>query len=86
MTDSKLFKVNTSDVTHAAINAVIAAIVVGLYGVVTTPNFDLFSADWGSILRSVINWAFAGFVGSIGKKFLSDSDGTVHLGAVKIAK
>lgn len=84
--ESNIFKLNLKDISQSAVNAVIAAVVVGFYGIVTTEGFDLFSADWASILQSVINWAFAGFIGSVGKRFLQDSEGTVHLGVMQIRK
>jgi hypothetical protein len=84
--ESNLFKINFKDLSQSAVNAVIAAVVVGFYGIVTTDGFNLFTANWAGILQSVINWAFAGFIGSVGKRFLQDSEGTVHLGVMTIRK
>lgn len=83
---SALFRLNGNQIVQGAINAVLAAIVVGLYGIVTTPDFNLFTADWSEIGKSVLNWAFAAFVGSAGKAFLTDKEGTVNLGVAKIKK
>ena len=81
--DTKLFRVSGNDIVHGAVNAIIAALVVGLYGVVTTAGFDLFTADWSAIGKSALNWAFAGFIGSVGKKLLTDADGKLG-GVVKV--
>lgn len=75
--NSPIFKINSKELINGAVNAVIAAIVVGFYGIVTTAGFDLFTADWGGILHNVINWAFAGFIGSFGKSFLTNSEGRI---------
>ncbi len=75
--NSTMFKLNLKDVGHSAINAVIAAIVIGLAGVVSKSGFDIFNTDWTPIIHQTINWAFAAFIGSIGKTFVSDDDGKV---------
>lgn len=74
---SKLFTLTKQDFISGVTNAVIAAVFVGLAGLVTTPGFDVFHADWIGILHSVINWGFAGFIGSLGKSFVSDSEGKI---------
>lgn len=78
-----LFKINVKDLSDAAINAVIAAVFVGLAGLVSTPGFDVFHADYFAILHSVVNWAVAGFVGSLGKDFLTTSQGNL-MGMIKV--
>lgn len=72
-----MFNVSSKEIINGAVNAVVAAVVVGLYGIVTTSGFDVFQADWSTILKSVINWAFAGFIGSFGKNFLTNSEGKI---------
>lgn len=81
MKSSDMFKLDTNDVVRGVITAVIAGIVVSLAGVVQTPGFDVFTANWGMILGSAINAAFAAFIGYVGKNFLSDSKGA-FLGSV----
>lgn len=78
-----MFTLNKKDYINGAINAVIAAIVIGLAGVVSQNGFDIFSANWTNILHIVINAAFAAFVGSLGKNLMTTSDGKV-LGAVSV--
>lgn len=65
------------DLGDAAINALVAGIVIGLGGVVSQSGFDVFSADWNVILHLVINASFAAFIGSSGKDFLTTSKGNV---------
>ena len=81
---SGFMRISKSELLSSALNAVIAAIIVGFYGLVTAKGgFDLFSADWGVILQMMINWAFAGFVGSFGKKMLTTKE-EKFLGVMKI--
>ncbi len=70
-------QLNLKDLGSAGINAVIAAIFIGLAGIVTTQGFDVFHADWVVIGHSVVNWAFAAFFGSVGKDLLSNKQGKV---------
>lgn len=70
-------KLNWKDLGSAGINAVIAAVLVGLAGIVTTQGFDVFHADWLTIGHSVVNWAFAAFIGSAGKDLISNKQGKV---------
>ncbi len=70
-------RISLKDLGSAGINAVIAAILIGFAGLVTTPGFDVFHADWVAIGHSVVNWALAAFLGSIGKDLASDKQGKV---------
>lgn len=74
---SDLFKLTRNDFVKGAATAVIAGVVVALYGVVTTPTFDLFAVDWSGVLHLAINAAAGAFVGYIGKNFISDKNGAV---------
>lgn len=79
---SGFFKISSKELLHSSINAVVAAVLIGLVGVVGKEGFDLFSANWGEIGRMMLNWAFAAFVGSAGKKLMTTQDGKV-LGVIK---
>lgn len=70
-----MFKLDSSDALKGVITAIIAGVVVSLYGVVTQAGFDVFAADWGSILHMAINGAVAAFFGYIGKNLLTDTSG-----------
>ena len=82
---SSFFTFTSKDAIQAAINAVIAAVVIGLYSLVTKEGFNLFNTDWVSLGQSVINWAFAAFVGSLGKDLLTTKKGNV-LGMIPVEK
>ncbi len=70
-----MLRISLSDIVKGGITAVIAAVVVTLAGVFQSAGFDVFSADWGSILTMTINAAVSAFVGYIGKNLLTDSSG-----------
>lgn len=70
-------QLNLKDIGSAGINAVVAAVFVGLAGIVTTQGFDVFHADWVVIGKTCVNWAFSAFVGSVGKDLLSNKKGEV---------
>ena len=80
---TKLFHVKMKDAGQALVNAVIAGVVIALAGVAQQSGFDVFSADWAAIGKIAFNAAFAAFVGSLGKDFLTTKEGNL-LGAVKI--
>ena len=79
--NSNLFRLNGRDFIVALTNAVFAAIVIVLYGVVTSGGFDLFTADWGGILKTVINSVFIVFISSLGAALGIDKNGKV-LGSI----
>ncbi len=74
---SQLFSLNKKDFINGAVNAVVAGIVIGLAGVVSQSGFDVFSTNWGDVLKLVINSAFAAFVGSLGKNLITTDQGKV---------
>lgn len=75
--NSKLYSLNMNDALKGLITAALSGVVAVLYGVTSQAGFDLFSADWASILRDVINVVFASFVGYLGKNFLTTSTGEI---------
>lgn len=82
MTGSGFFKLNAKDFVRGAVSAVIAAIVgvaLGLFGA----DFNVFTADWGAIGQTVVNAAFYGFVGYLGKNLLTTEEGK-FLGVAKL--
>jgi hypothetical protein len=73
--NSKIFKVNLTDVARAAGSAVFVAALTTLYGVSVQEGFDIFTADWMAIGKMTLNASFAAFLGHFGSIFLSDSEG-----------
>jgi hypothetical protein len=74
---SSLFRLNAKDFARGAITAVFVALVAFLWKASQAPNFDILALDW----HGVLNAAVYGFIGYIGKNFLSDDKGK-FLGAV----
>lgn len=74
---SGLFKINLRDLFDGVITAVIASVVVVLYGTFTVSDFSIFSADWGSIFQAVVNAATIGFVSYLGNIFISAKNGKI---------
>ena len=83
---SDLLKLDTNDFVKGAISAVVAAVFMSLYSVLVPAdgNLDLFAIEWVPVLKMAFNAAVAAFVGYLGKNFLTDSKGTIHLGIAKI--
>lgn len=73
--DSGLFKVNLKDVIKSVIGGVVVAVLAMLYGVVIQAGFDVFTADWVTIGKSMVNTGFIAFMGVLSSLFLSDRDG-----------
>lgn len=74
---SGLFKLNSSDFLKGAVSAVVAALVFTIAGIFSTPDFNLFAADWSSILQTAVNAAVAAAVGYLGKNLMTDKEGAV---------
>lgn len=77
MEKSKIYSWSSNDLVRSVITSVFVAIVATIYGVTSQGNFDLFTADWSSILKLVVNGVFLTFVGRMGEKFVTDKDGKV---------
>ncbi|MBX4216138.1 hypothetical protein KW797_04285 [Candidatus Parcubacteria bacterium] len=85
MNTSRLFRLGQPDVIKGMVTAIIAGLLLAIgtvmHSVVTAPGFDIFAIDWAGLMREVINAAIigaeGGFVGYIGKNFLSDENGAV---------
>jgi len=75
--NSQLFQINLKELFQAALTAIVASVVLVVYKLVTAPGFDVFLVDWTSLGQSLVNSAISAFVGVIGLKFISNSDGKV---------
>jgi len=74
---SDLFKLNLTDLAKGAVSALIAGFVFALGGLFQSPDFNVFGADWGSILNTAVNAGFAALVGYLGKNLLTSKDGAI---------
>lgn len=73
--NSDMFKLKATDFAKGAAMAVIAAIVVVLYGVTQAPDFNIVNVNWTSVATSAESAAAAAFVSYVVKNFFSDSSG-----------
>lgn len=72
-----LFKIDWGTMADALLTAAVLAVGGALYGVVTTQGFDVFTADWGSIGRMMVNIAFVTTVITAFHDFISTNGGSV---------
>ncbi len=72
---SELYRVASNDFIKGAVTAVLAAVITVIAGLVTQVGFDVFSADWGAIGKSVVNVSAVTFFAYLIKNFASDEDG-----------
>lgn len=72
-----LLKLDLASLADAIVLAVTLAVVGALYSVVMTTGFDVFTADWGSIGRMMVNISFTTSVISLSKDLLSTYKGSV---------
>ena len=67
-----LWSIGKSDFINSLFVAIFAAVLVVLAGVFQQPGFNVFEANWGLILKSLINVGLISFVASLSKAFSSD--------------
>ena len=75
--NSDLGRFNGRDILTALANSAAIAIIVALYGLVTTAGFDIFSADWTTIGKQVVNAVFIAFIASVGGALGLDKQGKI---------
>jgi len=71
-----IFKLDWTSIGDAILTAVVTAVFVALYGIVTTAGFDVFTANWLLIGHNMVNLATIAAVVSIGKDFFSTNAGS----------
>ena len=76
-TNSKMFRWSGNDFVRSLTTSLFVAVIAALYGLTSQGDFDLFSADWGAILKLVLNSAFITFFGRMSEKFVSNKDGKI---------
>ncbi len=74
---SGMFAWDINDLLRSTTTALFVAVIAALYGVTTQTGFDLFTADWGSIGKMVVNASFITFIGRMGEKFVTAPNGKV---------
>lgn len=73
--NSGIFGLTSNDLIKSAVSAVFAAIVVALAGIVSAPGFDVFSQNWGEVLKLVVNVSISTLIADIGRRFMTDDKG-----------
>lgn len=71
-----MFKLNFTDVFRGLVVAVLTGAFLAVAGVFGS-GFDVFTADWVAIGKSMVNGGFAAFVGYILKNFLTADNGKI---------
>lgn len=72
-----IFTLDWASVADAVLTAVVTAVFIALYGIVTAPGFDVVAVDWTVLGHQMLNIAIvAGFI-SLGKDFLSTNNGSL---------
>lgn len=72
-----MFAWSSNDLIRSITTSIFVAVIAALYGVTTQSGFDVFSADWAAIAKTVVNAVFITFVGRMGEKLVTDENGKV---------
>lgn len=70
-------KLDLGSAADAVLMAGVFAIATALVSLVQGGHFDVFSADWITIGKNMVNVGFAAAVLSLGQSFLSTTNGSV---------
>lgn len=65
------------DFAKGVTTAVFVAVIVAIVDIVQQPGFDLFSVDWGSLIKVILNTAIVIFFAYLAKNYMSDESGKV---------
>lgn len=72
-----IFKLDLPSFVDAVLTAVGMALFVALYGIVTTPGFDVLATNWLSVGHMMLNLGIVAAVVSLGKDFFSTNSGSI---------
>ncbi len=72
-----ILTLDMGSVADAVLMAFVFAVLTALVSLVHGGNFDVFSADWLSIGKSMVNVGFAAAVLSLGQSLLSGNNGSL---------
>ncbi len=67
--NSTMFRFDMKDVSKGLVTAGIVGFFLPILVMFQTPGFDIFNADWHSVLVIALNGALAGFAGYLAKNF-----------------
>lgn len=74
---SALYKICSNDVVKGLVTAILAAVIMTVWSVVSQNGFDAFATDWSEVAKSVINVSIVSFFAYIIKNLLTDENGRV---------
>ena len=72
-----IFKLNWAQIGDAVLTAIVTALAVALYGIVTTAGFNVFTADWITIGQNMVNLGFIAGVVTLAHSFFSTNSGSL---------
>ena len=72
-----IFKLDWASIADMVLTAVVAAVLVAVYGDVTTVGFNVLTANWGIIGGQMLNIGVIAGVTSLGKDFFSTNSGSI---------
>lgn len=75
--NSNIFRLDWKDVAKGAIMALLGGVALPVLAAIQTPGFDIFQANWNSILVLAANGGVAAFAAYILKNLFSDDQGRV---------
>lgn len=72
-----MFTLKLGDIFRGFVVAILTGAFIAILGIIGAENFDVFTADWVAIGRTMVNGGFAAFVGYIAKNLLTDNSGRI---------
>lgn len=72
-----MFTLNLGDVVRGLAVAILTGAFLAVVGIIGANDFDVFSADWLAIGKTMVNGGFAAFVGYMLKNFFTGSNGKI---------
>lgn len=72
-----IFKLGLGNVTNAVLMAIATAVLVAIYGIVSTAGFDVFTANWAMIGKQMVNLGVVVGIGSLYRDLISTTQGSI---------
>lgn len=72
-----MFTIKFGDVVRGLAVAILTGAFLAVVGIIGSENFDVFTANWTAIGKTMVNGGFAAFVGYILKNFLTADNGKI---------
>lgn len=72
-----MFTLNPGDIVRGIAVAVLTGAFLAVVSIVGAHDFDVFTADWLGIGKTMVNGGFAAFVGYLLKNFFTGSNGKI---------